>query len=156
IAGWVPGPLVLDAAALEPALLADVLDRPRAGPLVLTPHPGEAERLLAEFLPAQAGLTRTDPLEAAAQLAGELGAITVLKGPATVIAGTDGELAGSDRGHPALATGGTGDVLAGVCGAVLARTPAAETAFGTVCAAVFLHGRAGELAAERNGPGLVA
>src|SRR5699024_11572120 len=93
IAGWAPGPLVVDAGALEPELLQQVLTRRRAGPLVLTPHAGEAERLLAEFLPEQAGLTRTDPLEAAASLSAELGAITVLKGPATVIAGTDGQLA---------------------------------------------------------------
>lgn len=156
IASWAPGPLILDAAALEPGLLRRLQPLPQAGPPVLTPHAGEAERLLQEFLPERAGLAQTDPLEAAAQLTAELGAITVLKGPATVIAGLNGELAVSDRGHPALATGGTGDVLAGVIGAVLARTPAAETAFHSVCAAVFLHGLAGELAAERNGTGLIA
>lgn len=154
IVDWAPGAVVLDATALDPVALAG-LD-PGDPPLILTPHAGEAGRLLQHFQPGQAGLVAHDPLAAAALLACELSAIIVLKGSATVIAHPDGRRAVSAFGHPAMASGGTGDVLAGVIGAFLARESPAEKAFARVCAAVVLHGLAGEAAAAARGAGSTA
>src|SRR5690606_10931296 len=83
------------------------------------------------------------------------GAVVVLKGPTTVIAGPGGSLAVSSRGHPGMASGGTGDVLAGLIGAQLAA-PGERTVFQRVCVAVFVHGVAGERASGRFGHALVA
>jgi len=156
IIDWSSGPVVLDASALDPDAIAETRHLFRDQPLVLTPHHGEAERLLARFLPAEQALTRTNPLAAARLLAVELAALVVLKGPATVIASPAGQLAVSTRGHPALATGGTGDVLAGVITALLARPGGREELFRRVCAAVVVHGLAGELAAAELGAGTIA
>jgi len=93
-----------------------------------------------------------DPPAAAAALAERYAAVTVLKGASTVIAAPDGRQAVSTRGHPGMAVGGTGDVLAGLLGALLATGDAFERA----CAGVYLHGRAGERAADDHGLGLVA
>jgi len=97
-----------------------------------------------------------DPLDAAAMLAAGFGATVVLKGATTVISSPDGRVAVSERGHPGMATGGTGDVLAGVIAALLAPAGGRERTFERACAAVWLHGVAGELAAEQAGLGLVA
>ncbi len=156
ILDWAPGPVILDAAALTPDALAGLLPLPRQRPVVLTPHAGEAERLLARLLPGREGLVRTDPLAAAAALAKHLQVTVVLKGPATVIADASGGLAVSTRGHPAMATGGTGDALAGVLAATLARPLTDDQLFGRVCAAVVLHGLAGEIVAASYGEGLTA
>lgn len=148
------GPLVLDADALnllaahEP-LLARVSGRSQ--PAVLTPHPLEAARLLG----VSVAEIQRDRLSAARTLAARLGAVVVLKGSGTVIARADGALVINSTGNPGLATGGTGDVLAGLCGALLAQAmPAWEGAL----AAVWLHGRAADaLVAEGIGPiGLTA
>src|SRR5690606_19954290 len=146
---WAPGPVVLDAAALAPAALAAAGDLSRA---VLTPHAGEAARLLG----GEAELLERDPLAAAARLAERYAAIVVLKGPTSVIAAPDGRQAVSTRGAPALASGGTGDVLAGLLGALLAAPGGGEAAFERVCLGVWAHGVAGELAAAERGYGLVA
>ncbi len=151
---WLPlllarleGPVVLDAGALEPG--AALLDAVRAhGRAVLTPHVGEAARLLA----SSTGAVLADPLAAAATLAERYAAVTVLKGASTVVAAPDGRQAVSTRGHPGMAVGGTGDVLAGLLGALLTHGDPFERA----CAGVYLHGRAGERAAAERGLGLVA
>ncbi len=105
---------------------------------VLTPHPGEAARLL--------GLTiaevQADRPGAALALAARYQAVVVLKGAGSLIATADGRLALCDRGHPAMAGAGFGDVLAGVIGALRAQgLPAFEAA----CLAVWLHAWAGEI-----------
>lgn len=149
-----PGPVVIDAAALTPRVW------PRAersalrtkGGATMTPHAGEAAQLLGSTAAAVTG----DPLGAAAALAAEFGAVVVLKGPTTVVAAPDGRAAISERGHPGMASGGTGDVLAGVLGALLAPAGGREEQFTRVCAGVWLHGVAGELAATTAGLGLVA
>ena len=154
---WAPGRVVLDAGALAPQAIArhgGALRRlhARGAPAVLTPHVGEAARLLAGL-----GLDpdpRSDPLGAARSLAGATAAVVVLKGATTVVAAPDGREAVSDRGHPGLASGGTGDVLAGALGALLAA-PGGDV-FERACAAVLLHGLAGERAAQARGVGLVA
>ncbi len=147
---WAPGPVVLDAGALRPDLLLAIT--PTSRKVVITPHHGEARRLLAavgsDVDPAD------DPLGAARALTHATGATTVLKGATTVIVAPGGQEAVSDRGHPGMASGGTGDVLAGALGALLAA-PGCDV-FERCCLAVFAHGRAGELAAEARGNGLVA
>lgn len=145
-------PTVLDAEAFSPA---DVwFDTVKAhGRCVLTPHAGEASRLLDR--PTQD--IREDPIGAAQHLAQKSGAVTLLKGATTVIASPDGRVALSTQSHPGMATGGTGDALAGVLGAFLAAGDAKNSdLFERTAAAVFIHGLAGKLAGESQGYGLIA
>jgi NAD(P)H-hydrate epimerase len=148
--GAPPVPLVIDADALnhlagEPALL-----RGHGGPVVITPHPGEARRLLGREVPS-------DPdgrVAAARELVARTGAIVVLKGRGTVV--TDGRsVYVNDTGNPGMATGGTGDVLSGVLGAYLALCATGDhpgwTPLDAACAAVRVHGLAGDLAAAHLG-----
>ncbi|HLU83622.1 MAG TPA: NAD(P)H-hydrate epimerase, partial [Trueperaceae bacterium] len=114
VLGWTQGPVVLDAGALAPEVLWRALSDARppesadpnrgATRLVLTPHAGEAARLLA----TSAAAVDADPLGSAARLSQASRAIVVLKGPSTVIAAPDGSTAVSTRGHPGMASGGTG------------------------------------------------
>lgn len=147
-------PLVLDADALnliaeEPALQQKL--KSHRAPALLTPHPLEAARLLG-MTTAQVQANRID---ATRTLATTLHAVIVLKGSGSVIASPDGRIAINPTGNPALATAGSGDVLSGVCGALLAQQwPAWEAAL----AAVWLHGAAAdELVRHGIGPvGVVA
>ena len=149
-----PGPLVADADALnliaiEPAL-ADSL-RARQAASLITPHPLEAARLLN----CSTADVQADRLGAARRLASRLQAVVVLKGSGSVIARPDRMVAINPSGNPALATAGSGDVLAGICGALLAQGwPAWEAAL----AAVWMHGTAADrLVARGVGPtGMVA
>jgi NAD(P)H-hydrate epimerase len=144
-------PAVVDADALN-ALAGDGPAKAAAGaaPLVLTPHPGEAARLLG----CSAADVQADRLDAARRIAREREAVCVLKGHRTVIAAPDGRASFNASGNPALATGGTGDVLTGAIGAFLAR---GMDAWDAARLAVFAHGLAGDLAAElAGGPGLLA
>lgn len=143
-------PAVLDADALN--LLEGEPERLRElpGPLALTPHPGEAARLLGRSVPED-GAGR---LACARELAERSGALVCLKGRASVV--TDGErVFVNPTGNAGMATGGTGDVLAGIAGAYLAYAAAARSrewdAFDALCQAVWVHGRAGDLAAEELG-----
>jgi ADP-dependent NAD(P)H-hydrate dehydratase / NAD(P)H-hydrate epimerase len=144
LARTVPRPMVLDADALT--ALAGHLDvlNGAVGPRCLTPHPGEMARLLGTTV---ADVER-DRLEVARGLATARNVSVVLKGPASVIALPSGEVYINPTGNPGLASGGTGDVLTGIVGAFLARglPPAAA-----LPCAVYLHGRAGDLAAARVG-----
>ena len=118
---------------------------------VLTPHPLEAARLMG----CGAAEVQRDRIGAARALARRFGAVVVLKGAGTVIASPDGRAAVNPTGNAALATGGTGDVLGGIIGALLAeRLPGYEAAL----AGVYLHGWAAEtLTASGRGPaGLTA
>lgn len=117
----------------------------------MTPHPLEAARLLA----CSAEIIQADRLQAAATLAKKLQAVVILKGSGSVIAHPDGALVINSTGNPALATAGSGDVLSGLCGALLAQHwPLWEAAL----AAPYLHGAAAdELVAQGTGPtGLTA
>jgi NAD(P)H-hydrate epimerase len=118
--------------------------RVRSAPTVLTPHAGELGRLL-ETESAEVEARR---LHHAREAAAASGAIVVLKGDDTLVAEPSGRVAVSPGGAPALATAGTGDVLSGVVAAMLAKGLEPFTA---ACAAVLLHVRAGQLAAERQG-----
>ncbi|WP_199540004.1 NAD(P)H-hydrate dehydratase [Paraburkholderia kururiensis] len=150
-------PAVLDADALnllsrDEALAGQLATRKApASPCVLTPHPLEAARLLG----TDARSVQHDRLAAARALASRFASVVVLKGSGTVIAAPDGRLAVNPTGNAGLATGGTGDVLGGIIGALLAqRLPAWEAAL----AGVYLHGLAAEhLTARGDGPaGLTA
>ena len=131
-----PGRLLLDADALNLLARHPELWHARDG-VVLTPHPGEAERLRLAFgIPTSE--TRS---KAAAALAARLNATVVLKGARTVTANEVGSITLNTSGSPDLATAGSGDVLAGLIGALLANgLDAAEAAR----LGVFIHGRAGE------------
>jgi hydroxyethylthiazole kinase-like uncharacterized protein yjeF len=136
--------VVLDADALN--LVATDKDlkervRQRSAATLLTPHPLEAARLLA----CGALEIQHDRIAAARRLSRDFDAITILKGAGSVIAGTDGRYAVNSTGSPALATAGTGDVLAGMLGALLAQ---GVTAWDAAVAAVWLHGRAADDAGD--------
>lgn len=132
--------IVLDADALN--LVAADKDlkervRQRSAATILTPHPLEAARLLA----CSAVEIQHDRVAAARRLSREFDAIVILKGAGSVVAGTDGRYAINSTGSPSLATAGTGDVLSGMLGALLAQGVAAWDA---AVAAVWLHGRAAD------------
>ncbi|RQH07356.1 NAD(P)H-hydrate dehydratase [Paraburkholderia dinghuensis] len=147
-------PVLLDADALNLVARDDALGSRVAGrgtPCVLTPHPLEAARLLATDTVS----VQRDRVAAARALAARFAAVAVLKGSGTVIAAPDGRIVINPTGNAGLATGGTGDVLGGLIGALLAqRIPPFEAAL----AGVWLHGLAAEaLCAEGSGPaGLTA
>jgi NAD(P)H-hydrate epimerase len=115
-------------------------------PMVLTPHPGEFARLLRGAAPpAEDDAARS---EAALDAAQRWGQVVVLKGADTVVAAPDGELLRSEVSSPALATAGTGDVLAGIIGAFLA---AGLSPFVAAGCGVAVHAAAGLLAEDRIG-----
>ncbi len=130
-------PLVVDADALQPELLA--LGAP--GPRLLTPHPGEAARLLG----STSRQVQADRLEHARAIADRAGAIAILKGARTLVAEPGGTYGVNVLGTPAMATAGSGDVLAGVLGGLLAQglAPVAAARQG-----VAWHGLAGLHAAD--------
>ena len=108
--------------------------------LVLTPHPGEAARLLG----TTSATIQADRPAAARAIAGRYHAITVLKGNRTLVAEPGGRVRVCMGGNPGMATAGTGDVLAGLIAGLLARGLGAEDA---ACLGVYLHARAGDTAA---------
>jgi hydroxyethylthiazole kinase-like uncharacterized protein yjeF len=143
-------PLVLDADALN--ALADARELlPGLGPdRVLTPHPGEMARLTAQTTVTVQASRR----EIAAAAAREWGAVVVLKGARTVVAAPDGRLSEDPHEVPALATGGTGDVLGGLIAGLIAQGSDPYTAAVT---GVYVHAEAGRRLQERLGTaGLLA
>jgi hydroxyethylthiazole kinase-like uncharacterized protein yjeF len=135
-------PACLDADALTLLVdggMAGAL-RSRSAPAVLTPHDREFERLAGR--PPGA-----DRVESALRLAAQVGAVVLLKGNRTVVATPDGRAYVNPTGTPALATAGTGDVLAGLLGSLLAGGLPAERA---ALAAAYAHGLAGQRAARRG------
>lgn len=140
-------PVLVDGGALallaSPTGLRLAAERARAGhPLVLTPHGGEAARLARA---ADLDPSLTAPAQAIA-LAKVYQAVVALKGPVTYVAAPDGAVETMDRGTAALAKAGTGDVLAGIIGALLAQGLAPLDAAALGCA---LHAEAGRAAAAQ-------
>jgi NAD(P)H-hydrate epimerase len=138
-----PVPLVLDADGLN-ALAGELepLER-RSAPTIVSPHGGEYERLAG-------GPVGSDRLGAARRLAERSQAVVLLKGPGTIVAAPDGRTAINSTGGPWLATAGTGDVLSGIIGGLVA---AGADAFSAATAGAWLHGRAADRAGHT---GLIA
>lgn len=137
--------LVVDADALtsfrqDPEALFACLDRDD----VLTPHPGEFERIFPALLAKS-----PERIVAARAAAVQAGAVVLLKGPDTVVAAPDGRAAISLNGTPWLATAGSGDVLAGFIGGLIAQ---GMESFEAACAGAWIHAECG----SRHGPGLIA
>ena len=144
-------PLVIDADGLNALSGSFPADLPRRRrPTVMTPHAGELGRLLG----VESREVARARLEHARAAAASARAFVVLKGDDTLVVSPDGTAAVSRGGAPALATAGTGDVLSGVIGALLARGLAPAHA---ACAGVHVHLRAGQIAATPHGPdGVIA
>ena len=136
-------PSVFDADALNLAGEAAFFAR-RSAPTVLTPHPGEAARLLG----IDTARVNADRAAAAREIAARAKAVVILKGFRSLVADPSGRVVHVLAGNPAMATGGTGDVLTGVVGACLAR---GLDAFDAACAAAWLHGTAGDFVRESKG-----
>ncbi|MHC8346246.1 NAD(P)H-hydrate dehydratase [Pseudomonas sp. RT6P73] len=140
-----PLPQVWDADALN-LLASRHVSLPRD--CVITPHPGEAARLLG----ISTAEVQADRPAAAHALSKKYTAIVILKGAGSLIASPDGRLSLCHQGHPAMATAGLGDVLAGLVGALLAQ---GMDAFDAACLAVWLHANAGAQEGK-SGRGLAA
>ena len=143
-------PLVLDADALN-ALADSAHKKARVGKnRVLTPHPGEMARLLDKTAEA----VQADRPGAVRKAAKEWGAVVVLKGAHTLVAHPDGRFSEDPHEVPALASGGTGDVLAGVIGALMAQ---GSDPFTAAVSGVYVHAAAGHRISQRLGDaGLLA
>lgn len=144
-------PLVLDADGLNLLARGDIQPNWGEGTVVLTPHPAEAGRLLG----VDTAEVQADRPAAARKLALRYRAWIVLKGAGTVVSSPDGDLRVNTSGNPGLATAGTGDVLAGMLGSLIAQKLPLDQA---VAGAVWLHGAAADaLVAQGVGPiGLTA
>jgi NAD(P)H-hydrate epimerase len=141
LASW-HGPIVVDADALtmfagKPGVFM------AAKKAILTPHPGEAARLLGKTPAA----VEADRFRAARELVAATGAVVVLKGAHTIVASPDARIAVSPVSCPALGTAGSGDVLGGIIGAMACALPPFEAA----CAGVLLHAFAGEAWSQAHG-----
>src|SRR5690625_1332104 len=140
-------PLVLDADGLN-LLAADprtFADRK----VVLTPHPGEAARLLG----CDTRAVQADRFAAAHKLAGRYRAVVVLKGAGSLVAAPNGKLAVCRHGNPGMASGGMGDTLTGIIAGLLAQR---RSPWQAACRGAWLHARAGDIAARDGERGLLA
>ena len=137
-------PLVIDADALNCICNKPEILKNLKAPAIITPHPGEMARLL-HSTPKTVNSNRENT---AIDFAKKFGVVTVLKGAGTIIASPDGEVYINHTGNSGMATGGSGDVLSGIIGSLLAQGAAPINA---AAAGVFLHGTIGDLAAEKLG-----
>jgi NAD(P)H-hydrate epimerase len=143
-------PCVIDADGLNALAEELPLLKKLVAPLVVTPHPGEMGRLLS----LSAADVQRDRERIAGEFAKKYRAVTVLKGHRTVVANIDGQCHVNETGNPGMATAGMGDVLAGMIGGLLGQ---GLNAFDASRLGVYLHGLAGDLAAEQRGAiGLLA
>ncbi len=138
-------PVVLDADGLNAMRGKVERIKKRKGPTVLTPHPGEAARLLEEDTRS----VQDDRVGAAKRLVESTGAVVCLKGHGTVVAGQNSDIFINDSGNSGMATGGTGDVLTGIITSFIGQ---GLEPYGAAVSGVYLHGMAGDIAAQRKGP----
>jgi NAD(P)H-hydrate epimerase len=139
-------PTVLDADGLN---LLRTQPRPLPERIVLTPHPGEAGRLLG----VSAREIQADRFAAGRELAKRYRAVVVLKGNGSLIVSPDGEVAVSPWGNPGMASGGMGDTLTGIVAALIAQ---GCEPYEAACLGVGLHARAADIAASAGERGLLA
>lgn len=137
-------PLVIDADALNCICNKPEFLKNLKAPAIITPHPGEMARLL-HSTPKTVNSNRENT---AIDFAKKFGVVTVLKGAGTIIASPDGEVYINHTGNSGMATGGSGDVLSGIIGSLLAQ---GASPINAAAAGVFLHGTIGDLAAEKLG-----
>lgn len=137
-------PLVIDADALNCICNKPEILKNLKVPAIITPHPSEMARLL-HSTPKTVNSNRENT---AIDFAKKFGVVTVLKGAGTIIASPDGEVYINHTGNSGMATGGSGDVLSGIIGSLLAQ---GASPINAAAAGVFLHGTIGDLAAEKLG-----
>ena len=137
-------PTVLDADALNCISDNPEILKKRESEIIITPHPGEMGRLCG----LSAKEVNADRVNVALRFAEKYGVITVLKGSGTIIASPNGRVLLNTTGNSGMATGGSGDVLAGMTAGLLAQ---GKNAFDCAAAAVYLHGKAGDFASEKLG-----
>jgi len=137
-------PMVVDADGLNGLSAGNGLATPSLDKCILTPHPGEAGRLLS----CTATEIQGRRLESVIQLAIDSGAVALLKGCRTLVASPLGRISVNPTGNSGMASAGVGDVLTGVIGGLLAQGLDLESA---ACVGAYLHGLAGDLAQERVG-----
>lgn len=137
-------PLVIDADALNCICNKPEILKNLKVPAIITPHPGEMARLL-HSTPKTVNSNRENT---AIDFAKKFGVVTVLKGAGTIIASPDGEVYINHTGNSGMATGGSGDVLSGIIGSLLAQ---GASPINAAAAGVFLHGTIGDFAAEKLG-----
>ena len=137
-------PSVIDASALNAFARRPHELNPRGLPRVITPHPGE----LARLLDTDTKSINANRIAAATDAARVTNCVVVLKGHQTLVAEPDGHVWVNPTGNPGMASGGMGDVLAGIIAALLARD---TDPLDAACAGVYLHGLAGDLLADEFG-----
>ena len=144
-----PCPAVFDADGLNHLAKAANLSAP-GGPRVMTPHPGEAARLLG----CSSFEIEANRPAALRRIVDKFGAVVVLKGAHTLVGDPKGAVALCPDGNPGMASAGMGDVLSGMIGALLGR---GVDAMAAACAGVLWHARAGDVARDKRGEnGLLA
>ena len=137
-------PLVLDADALNGLNITSLSSRPQLT-TILTPHPGE----MASLLMISSAEVQANRLMIAQEFANRHQVIVVLKGAATIIAAPNGQVAINSTGNYGMATGGMGDVLAGIIAGLLSQ---GLSDWHAACLGTYLHGRAGDLHNEEHEP----
>jgi NAD(P)H-hydrate epimerase len=137
-----PQPMVIDADALN--CLAETDWKGDRALRVLTPHPGEMSRLTGSTIPE----IQADRVSAARSFAAKRNVVVVLKGERTLIGFADGRVWINPTGSPAMAKGGTGDILTGMVSALVGQFP--DDSDRAIAAAVYLHSLAGEIAARHR------
>lgn len=134
-------PIVLDADGINAVLSHINILKTVKNALIVTPHPGEMARMICATVPE----VQQNRVETATDFCGRYGAITVLKGHHTVVASRNGVCI-NPTGNPGMATGGSGDVLAGIIASLVAQGMVPENA---AKSGVYLHGKAGDIVADR-------
>lgn len=137
-------PIVIDADALNCICNKPEILKNLKAPAIITPHPGE----MAILLHSTPKTVNSNRENTAINFAKKFGVVTVLKGAGTIIASPDGEVYINHTGNSGMATGGSGDVLSGIIGSLLAQ---GASPINAAAAGVFLHGTIGDLAAEKLG-----